>query len=94
MAASIELKTLMAEWFQCAVLAHGTHQVHDECQHVKETGMALLRFCGIWSTTKPMADLVTCCISAHVWQPGPRAIWFPLLMLHWRPDLINDLSAF
>lgn len=64
MAASIELKTLMAEWFQCAVLAHGTHQVHDECQHVKETGMALLRFCGIWSTTKPMADLVTCCISA------------------------------
>ena len=52
MAASIEIKTLMAEWFHCAVLAHGTHQVDDECEHVKETGIVLLRFCGIWSTTK------------------------------------------
>ena len=94
MAASIELKTLMAEWFQCAVLAHGTHQVHDECQHVKETGMALLRFCGIWSQLSPWQIWLLAASLLYVWQPGPRAIWFPLLMLHWRPDLINDLSAF
>ena len=25
----------------------------------------ILRLCGIWSTTRPMADLATCCISAQ-----------------------------
>lgn len=36
MAASMELKTLTAEWFRCAVLAHGADQVDEECEHVKE----------------------------------------------------------
>ena len=65
MAASMELKMLTAEWFRCAVLAHGADQVDEECEHVKETEIMILRLCGIWSTTRPMADLATCCISAQ-----------------------------
>ena len=65
MAASMELKTLTAEWFRCAVLAHGADQVDEECEHVKETEIMILRLCGIWPTTRPMADLATCCISAQ-----------------------------
>ena len=32
---------------------------------MKETEIMILRLCGIWSTTRPMADLATCCISAQ-----------------------------
>lgn len=64
--ASLPVRYAMARVYEKKVILPEDAHMEREFENVKETCILIAQHCGIWATTKPLADMCTAVISAKV----------------------------
>ena len=69
----MDMKMQMAAFYQQCMTVYPGRDVEEEGELVKEISTRILRGCGVWCSTKPLAHLATVLVSARCLVDRPDA---------------------
>ena len=70
---NLDMKMQMAAFYQQCMTVYPGRDVEEEGELVKEISTRILRGCGVWCSTKPLAHLATVLVSARCLVDRPDA---------------------